>query len=75
MAVAMAKMRDGGIKIVPHKGDAIVFYNYDEDGVRDPRAVHSALPVTRGDKWVCNFWITLTPTELLSMPCAASRVK
>ena len=49
----------------PVKGDAILFYNFDEGGVIDPRAVHSALPVERGEKWVANHWISLTPTEIL----------
>ena len=50
----------------PRRGDACIFYNYDPDGVIDPRAVHSALPVRRGEKWVANAWVSLTPAELLA---------
>ena len=66
-------MRNGGIKAVPRKGDAVLFYNYDRNGAPDPRAVHSALPVTRGTKWVANFWINLTPMELLTGHCSVAR--
>ena len=55
-----------GVVCAPRKGDAVLFYNYDERGVIDPRAVHSALPVARGEKWVANAWVTLTPAELLA---------
>ena len=54
-----------GVVCKPAKGDAIVWYNYDADGRLDPRAVHSALPVLRGQKWAANHWISLTPHELL----------
>jgi prolyl 4-hydroxylase len=64
-AEAAAAARDGGVRVAPRKGDALLFYNYDEAGVIDPRAVHAALPVTRGEKWVANFWLSLTPVELL----------
>lgn len=67
-AAAAAAARDGGIRVTPRKGDAILFYNYDEQGVLDPRAVHSALPVTRGTKWVANQWVSLTPVEVRASP-------
>ena len=37
----------------------------DANGCLEPRAVHAALPVVRGEKWACNHWISLTPLELL----------
>jgi prolyl 4-hydroxylase len=63
-----AEARPGGTGVVcaPRKGDAVLFYNYDASGVIDPRAVHSAMPVIRGEKWVANAWVTLTPAELLA---------
>ena len=39
---------------------------YDEDGRLDPRAVHCAKPVTKGEKWAANNWVALTPEELLT---------
>ena len=54
-----------GVVCKPSKGDAIVWYNYDESGKLDPRAVHSALPVLRGEKWAANHWISLAPQGLL----------
>ena len=57
----------GGVKVKPRRGDAVVWYNYEEGTGRiDPRAVHCALPVTRGEKWAANCWVSLTPSEILS---------
>ena len=47
----------GGIKVVPVKGDAVLFYNLLEDGNTDDLALHAALPVWRGEKWLANFWV------------------
>ena len=55
----------GGVVCRPARGDAIIWYNYDAEGRLDPRAVHAAMPVRRGEKWAANHWVTLTPTELL----------
>ena len=46
-----------GIRVVPKPGRAVLFYNLDEDNNPDPHAVHSALPVTRGEKFLCNMWL------------------
>ena len=51
----------------PRRGDAALFYNFDASGRLDPRAVHSALPVRDGEKWVANFWVTLTPEEIMQV--------
>jgi prolyl 4-hydroxylase len=48
---------EGGIKIRPKKGTAVVFYNLLEDGNGDDLALHAALPVWRGEKWLANYWI------------------
>ena len=42
-------------------GSAVVFANAKRSRGRgasepDPRSVHAGLPVTRGEKWVCNLW-------------------
>ena len=65
---AAATAEAPGVRVSPKLGDAIVWYNFDADGQLDPRAVHSALPVVPGkEKWVANFWCTITPNELLAM--------
>ncbi len=46
-----------GFKVHPGKGGAILFYNLLPDGNGDIKAMHSALPVLRGEKWLANFWI------------------
>ena len=54
--------------MAPKKGDALLWYNYDETGSLDPRAVHCALPVRSGQKWAANFWVSITPAELMEAP-------
>ena len=36
---------------------AVLFYNLLEDGNGDDLAVHAALPVYQGEKWLANFWV------------------
>jgi prolyl 4-hydroxylase len=55
---AFPKGADGlGFKVAPKKGSAVMFYNLLEDGNGDDLALHAALPVWRGEKWLANFWI------------------
>jgi 2OG-Fe(II) oxygenase superfamily len=42
------------------QGDAIVFYNYFEDGTLDWNAIHAGLPGTE-EKWVANHWFHRVP--------------
>lgn len=44
-------------KIHPGKGNAVLFYNLLEDGNGDDLALHAALPVRKGEKWLANFWV------------------
>lgn len=46
-----------GMKVHPGKGSAVLFYNLLEDGNGDDLALHAALPVHRGEKWLANFWV------------------
>jgi prolyl 4-hydroxylase len=46
-----------GIKVRPVKGSSIIFYNLLPDGNGDDLALHAALPVSRGEKWLANYWI------------------
>jgi prolyl 4-hydroxylase len=41
----------------PGKGSAVVFYNILPDGNADDLALHAAMPVTHGEKWLANFWL------------------
>lgn len=55
---AFPKGADGaGFKVHPGKGSAVLFYNLLEDGNGDDLALHAALPVVRGEKWLANFWV------------------
>lgn len=55
---AFPKGADGmGFKVQPKKGDAVLFYNLLPDGNCDDLALHAALPVLRGKKWLANFWV------------------
>ena len=52
------KGADGlGFKVGPRKGAAVLFYNLLEDGNGDDLALHAALPVWKGEKWLANFWV------------------
>ena len=46
-------------KVHPGKGSAVLFYNLLEDGNGDDLALHAALPVKQGEKWLANFWVLL----------------
>ena len=46
-----------GFKVAPKKGTAVLFYNLLEDGNGDDLALHAALPVHHGEKWLANFWV------------------
>jgi prolyl 4-hydroxylase len=55
---AFPKGADGaGFKVQPGKGSAVLFYNLLEDGNGDDLALHAALPVVKGEKWLANFWV------------------
>ena len=40
---------NSGIKIVPKKGNAVLFYNLLDDGNGDDLSLHAALPVKEGN--------------------------
>ena len=47
---------------VPPSPHALLFWhNVTPDGSPDTRAMHAACPVVRGDKWIMNKWVKLTP--------------
>lgn len=47
----------GGFKVRPVKGMAVIFYNLLPDGNGDDLALHAALPVSKGEKWMANYWV------------------
>ena len=44
-------------KVHAGKGNAVLFYNLLPDGNGDDLALHAALPVLKGRKWLANFWV------------------
>ena len=48
---------DEGIKGVPQKGKAMIFYMRTPDGNLDDLSQHAAMPVIEGEKWFANLWI------------------
>jgi prolyl 4-hydroxylase len=47
---------EGGIRVAPKKGNAVMWYNMLEDGNGDKDALHEACPVLKGEKWGMNLW-------------------
>lgn len=71
-ASAASPMCLPGLKIIPKRGRAVVFFNHLSSGAIDPGAVHAGLPVkVKGpesgesentktvEKWVANYWVEL----------------
>ena len=46
-----------GLKIVPKKGKAALFYNQLPDGNMDDFSQHSANPIVEGEKFLINLWV------------------
>ena len=46
-----------GMKVLPKKGSALLFYSLLEDGNGDDLSLHAAMPVHQGEKWLANFWV------------------
>lgn len=40
-----------------NKGDAVLFYNINENNECNPLATHGGEPLTSGEKWIANVWI------------------
>lgn len=51
------KAKPHGVRVHPGKGSAVLFYNLLEDGNADDLALHAAMPVKEGSKWLANFWV------------------
>lgn len=47
--------------VAPKKGDAVLFYSINRNGVLDSRSTHGACPVLQGEKWGANLWFWSGP--------------
>jgi len=45
--------------IEPKKGKAVIFYSTENDDKLIDTSEHAAMPVKKGEKWVCNKWVHL----------------
>lgn len=50
-----------GLKVMPRKGSALLFYNVTPDGEPEPLSLHGADPVYKGEKWVMTKWLREAP--------------
>jgi len=51
------KTCEGGLRVAPRAGDALLFWNVHPNATLDKRALHGGCPVVRGEKWVATKWI------------------
>mmetsp|Transcript_64581 Transcript_64581/g.203838 ORF Transcript_64581/g.203838 Transcript_64581/m.203838 type:complete len:181 (-) Transcript_64581:86-628(-) len=49
--------RPAGIRILPRKGRAVIFWSRMPDGEEDPASIHAAEPVDAGEKWISTRWL------------------
>ncbi len=47
------------IKVVPKKGDALLFYSCSPGGQEDPMTLHGGAPVLSGEKWIATKWMRI----------------
>ena len=50
-----------GLRFAPRRGDAVVWFNLDEEGREDVRTLHQGCPVLDGEKWGMNVWLRQRP--------------
>ena len=49
---------DPGVRIVPRKGRAVLFWSKKPDGCEDLNSIHAAETVLRGEKWIATRWLS-----------------
>ena len=47
----------------PRVGDAVLWWNVDDDGKEDPRTLHAGEPVEAGEKFALDIWLRARPTR------------
>lgn len=52
-----------GLSVKGRRGDALLFWNVNEDGEPDPRTRHAGTPPTSGEKWVFSQWLRKRPGQ------------
>ena len=57
-----------GLRHRGSRGDALVFFNVDQEGRPDPRTLHAGLPPTAGEKWALSQWCHDRPMPGLGDP-------
>ena len=57
-----------GVRVDPIPGDAVLFFNLDEDGDVDQFAIHAACEVTGGEKWAANHWFNVPEKRSAFVP-------
>ena len=63
-AKAKAKEDCSGLKVTPHKGSAVLFYDMTPAAALDPLSLHTGCRVEEGVKWVATIWLTVdTPFD------------
>lgn len=56
-----SKCAKGKLAVKPKMGDAILFWDMSPDGVVDPKSLHTACPVIKGNKWSATKWMHVGP--------------
>lgn len=49
---------DAGIRIMPKKGRAVLFWSKKRDGSEDLNSIHAAETVLKGEKWIATRWLS-----------------
>lgn len=52
-----------GLKVLPKKGDAILWTNVNADGAAEELALHEAIAANSSVKYACNIWIAEKPYQ------------
>jgi prolyl 4-hydroxylase len=57
------------MEVRARRGRMLLFHNCHEgSAVRHPGSLHGGMPVSKGEKWACNFWFREKPYQILDEP-------
>ena len=48
---------EAGVRVVPEKGSALIFYDCTPSGELDEKTLHTGAPVLAGEKWIATKWL------------------